>query len=1150
MSEARAPDAIPPPTRLAQARASDPATSAWVSANAGSGKTHVLVQRVLRLLLTGVPPARILCLTFTKAAAANMAGRVFATLADWTSFSDEALAQEIVAAGAPAPDAARLDFARRLFARTIETPGGLKIQTIHAFCERLLHLFPFEANVAAGFRVVEEREAALMLERAKAEALSQALASPEGAAHLAAIAREAGAAEFDHLLAEALGQRAEIGEALEASGGAQGYGAALCEVLGLQPHDSAATIQAEMLAGLGGRARWPDLAAQLELGSKTDNDRAGDLRAALAAPEGEAALQAYLRLFFVKSGEPRGGKDRALVTKPLGLRFPGLLARLQEEQDRLIAALARLRAARTLERSVALIGVAQAILAAYARFKNARGVLDFDDLIARTLALLSRSDAAWVLYKLDSGIDHILVDEAQDTSREQWDILTRLSEDFTSGASARETPRTFFAVGDQKQSIFSFQGAAPAMFALMRRHFEKRHADRPVGFSSVSLSLSFRSAAAVLEGVDRIFGVADTWRGVAAGDEPPEIHTAFRRALPGLVEIWEPIAGAPAPPSEDWRMPLDAATGADPPVALARRIAAQIKAWLSPASPERVHPPAGPPRAIAPGDVMILVRARGAFFEAMVRALRAENVRAAGADRLVLGQHIAVMDLVSAGRAALLADDDLALACVLKSPLIGLDDNDLLTLAPLRRDSLATALRESPEARFVEAQRAIDAWRKRAAGDTPFSFYARLLGEDGGRRKILARLGPEASDALDEFLALALAHEQNDAPSLHAFLAEIEAADIAIKRDMEGHADSVRVMTVHAAKGLEAPIVFLPDTCSAPGARHDPKLFALAARAPGDPPLIAWSPSAGADPPVLAAARTASQAAAAGEHRRLLYVAMTRAAERLIIAGHHGARGRQKDCWYDMALAGLEGVARPCPAPWDASQTVLRLGEAGRGAESAPVAQAAPPVPTPPWLFAPATKERADAALRPSRATPLKRPDFPDASRREAGRLRHALLQYLPDVAPEARGEAAQRFLDSRAPWLASDERSLIAGQALRVIGHPDLRILFGSGSRAEVSVCGALPGAGRAVPFVGRIDRLAVAPDAVIVADFKSGRPSVAQASESYVAQLALYQAALAPLYPGRPLRALLIWLDAPDIVEIEPAALERAMERLMRAR
>ena len=513
---------------------------------------------------------------------------------------------------------------------------------------------------------------------------------------------------------------------------------------------------------------------------------------------------------------------------------------LRREQDRLIDLRERRRAALALERSGALFVVATAILSTYARMKAERGALDFDDLIARALALLTRSSAAWVLHKLDYGLDHLLLDEAQDASPPQWGILAALTAEFFAGAGARGSNRTVFAVGDEKQSIFGFRGAAPEMLAEMKRLFDKRHSDAERPFADVLLTFSFRSSQTILDAVDMTFRSEAAWRGVAAPGEPPPRHLAIRRDLKGVVELWPPIAPVPSPDPEDWRLPLDHASPSDPPVLLAQRIASVIRQWRSPASRERVvDPRTGDVRPIRESDVMILVRSRNAFFEAMVRALKAAGLKAAGADRLTLKDHIAVMDLIAAGRAALLPDDDLTLASVLKSPLIGLDEDTLLELAAKRSGSLAEAL-----AALGRPVRGQSGAQPRACGESgrrrfrPSPSTRCLLGEDGGRRALAGRLGPEAADPIDEFLALALAHERREAPSLHNFLAEVEAADAEIKRDMEVETEGVRVLTVHASKGLEAPIVFLPDTCTAPNGRQDPKLMRLSPAKPNDPPVL------------------------------------------------------------------------------------------------------------------------------------------------------------------------------------------------------------------------------------------------------------------------------------------------------------------------
>ena len=815
---------IPQHLRERQHAASDPQRSIWVSANAGSGKTHVLTQRVIRLLLEGVAPSKILCLTFTKAAAAQMATRVFDTLSGWTGKDDERLRASIVDTGAAPPTPADLLLARRLFTRAIETPGGLKIQTIHAFCERLLHLFPFEANVPARFEVVDEKRAEEMLSLARRAAIADARqASDESGAALALLADLVGFTSIDALVASAMRLRA-------AGRGGPDLQHTLASRLGAGTLTSVEAVQRAMIVGGIAPGRWPEIALVFESGSVNDRKHGVRLRQAAAAFASDddptrlsRTLAAYLSVFFTDGG----GKRQGLMTAKLGTSHPALAAELQAEQERLDALRGNLKIAEAIERTNALLRLADGVRARYEHAKAAQGVLDFDDLIERTRALLERSDSGWVLHKLDAGIDHVLVDEAQDTSEPQWRILERLTGDFASGLGSRSQHRSFFVVGDDKQSIFSFQGAAPLMFDAMRADFERRFRAGRKPFERVSLNTSFRSVAGILDVVDTVFDRPAHQDGLVQAPDIWPKHESIKGRLPSLIELWPSLGATSRDEEADWTIPVDMPSERDPPSIVADRVALQCARLVAADSREFVHDKDGERRRITPGDILILVRTRNAFFEAVIRALKRHHVAVAGADRLDVANHIAVMDLCAAGRAALLPQDDLSLACVLKSPLFGLDDDDLMTLAPGRRSSLFDALGASAVTRYREAHDTIRRWSQRASAATPFGFYVELLGRDGGRRLMEARLGPEAHDAMDEFLRLSLAHEQQGAPSLGAFVSDVEALESSIKRDMEDGADAVRVMTVHAAKGLEAKIVILPDTCAVPSPRLDPTVFDL-----------------------------------------------------------------------------------------------------------------------------------------------------------------------------------------------------------------------------------------------------------------------------------------------------------------------------------
>ena len=1127
---------IPPDLREKQVAASDPARSIWVSANAGSGKTHVLTQRVIRLLLSGVAPSKILCLTFTKAAAAQMATRVFKTLSDWTVLEDAALRAEIGETGAPPPSAVDLLLARRLFTRTIETPGGLKIQTIHAFCERLLHLFPFEANVPARFEVADDLRTQEMLAQARHAMIMEAQRTPGALGNaLSLVVDLAGAAAVPGLLATAMRLRAKT-RGVDRQG-------ELPHRLGAGNLVSVAAVRLAMIEDGIAPKRWMDLAHTFDGGSSNDRKQAKRLRDAdtvLSQQDDPARLQAtveaYCGLFFTDQGDPRA----SLVTAKMAGLHSGLKEELQTEQDRLIGLKANLKTAELIERTEALLLLTDATLRRYEHAKIAGGLLDFDDLIDRTLALLDRSDSGWVLHKLDAGIDHVLVDEAQDTSEAQWRILERLTQDFSTGLGGRDPHRSFFVVGDDKQSIFSFQGAAPLMFDTMRSSFERRFRAGRKPFERVSLKTSFRSVPGILDAVNTVFSLDAHQDGLVRKPDIWPGHESIKASLPSHVELWPAIGATAVEKPADWAIPVDMPSEREPPSLVADRVARKIADLTHHDSRDFVHDERGTRRrAIRPGDILILVRTRNAFFEAVIRALKRYRVDVAGADRLDVGNHIAVMDLAAAGRVALLPTDDLSLACLLKSPLFGLTDDDLIRLAPRREGALIDALAASSNPRHQAAHETITRWTEQVTQGTPFAFYMELLGRDGGRRLMEARLGPEAHDAIDEFLRLALLHEQQGAPSLGSFLADIALLDTSIKRDMENASDAVRVMTVHAAKGLEAKIVFLPDTCGVPDPRFDPTIFDLdkdEGGLAGRMPLLAWSPRKAEDPPAIETARTAERQAIMREYRRLLYVALTRAEERLYIAGFYNAKDPPDECWNKMIERALP-EAETMPAFWDEKETIRRIVTPGGGAD-APVPPGYDPQGTlpflPDWLSRPIlASERTLTVLRPSEGDRREDLAILGKARREAlayGTALHLLLQHLPSRPPAERKASGAAFLAARHETIDPSKHDALIAEALAVIAMPELAALFGAEARAEVPLIGR---AADGSIVSGTVDRLVTTDDSVIFADFKTGPPRT-EVPAAYARQITLYGEILASLWPGRALRPLLVWTAEPRVAHL----------------
>jgi ATP-dependent helicase/nuclease subunit A len=607
-------------TRQAQAEASDPLASAWVSANAGSGKTYVLAQRVVRLLLAGAEPGRILCLTFTKAAAAEMASRVFERLGGWAVLPDRALAGAIADIQGRRPSRDELKRARRLFARALETPGGLKIQTIHAFCERLLQQFPFEANVAGHFEVLDERDATELAEAARRSVLGEAARDSDGPLGRALDTVLAAGSDMAHeqAIKEFVNQRARVHGWIVEAGSLDAALGQLRGRLGLDAKDTPERLHAAIVAESAfTHGDFVRLIGLLREGGKRDQEAAERLAPYLEAIDDEARATAYRDFCTKAGGDLRAASN--LVSKAIKDRWGRLAETLEGEIERLRGLLDRVAAADCYQTSAAMLRLADATIAAYQRMKTARGALDFDDLILKTTALLARSDAAqWVQYKLDRGVAHILVDEAQDTSPRQWHVVKALVEEFFAGEGASGATRTLFAVGDQKQSIFSFQGAVPAWFSLMRRELGARARAAEARWFDPELHLSFRSVQSVLSAVDGVFANPAAYRALSDMDGAP-VHSAARHGVPGRVMLWPMIAPADKIEPEDWATPLDHLGESSPEVKLANRLARTIGRWLH--GGEKLD--SGEP--IRAGGILILCRTRGAQTDAINRALKARR---------------------------------------------------------------------------------------------------------------------------------------------------------------------------------------------------------------------------------------------------------------------------------------------------------------------------------------------------------------------------------------------------------------------------------------------------------------------------------------------------------------------------------------------
>ncbi|MCB8840641.1 double-strand break repair helicase AddA [Aurantimonas sp. VKM B-3413] len=1184
-------------TTRRQTLAADPRRSVFVSANAGSGKTHVLTERVVRLLLDGVDASKILCLTYTKAAAAEMSNRVFGRLAAWTTLPEPELAEALGKIDGRRPDAERLKTARRLFAEALETPGGLKIQTIHAFCEAILHQFPLEANVPGHFEVLDEAESTKLLAEARQRLIVSA-SRPQGpdedpaplADAFATALSLAGEWGLDQLIGEIVRKRDAVRRHIDEAGGLDGAVGLLRRALKLSEGEDEATV-------LGGAFPAPGLdddfcARMLEIArtssKPTDRKFADRLDALAAAGTGEQRFAALGALCLKKDGAPY--KASSVATKWVTDFAEDFADRLAAAADHIASVEERLATCRLFRASRAALVVADAFERDYARLKQRRGRLDFEDLIVKTADLLTRSEAsAWVHYKLDKGIDHVLIDEAQDTSPRQWQVMRQLIAEFFADAEERRAPRTIFAVGDEKQSIYSFQGADPGRFAEEQRALRERAAAVDALFETVQLTQSFRTVQEVLDAVDTVFADPQNRVGLSSDSLAPA-HQAARADGPGLVEVWPVIRAEAQAEPDDWLKPIDEEPKSSPANRLASRIAGQIKAWIG--DPIRVK---GKERPLSAGDVIILVRKRSGFVEAMASALRDETIPVAGADRLVITDHIAVKDLMALGRAVANFEDDLSLAEVLKSPLFGFSDDELMALALSREphEPLSLGLRRLVEddararvpafvpdgeteaflAKAKAARARLEELRERIGFETIFSFYARILGPEGGRARLTARLGGDAGEVVDAFLDLALAEEEAGEVSLDAFLSRLLSSPPQIKREMEHGRGEVRIMTAHASKGLEAPVIFLVDPGSAPFSHsHGARLMdwsSMPGLVSGQAPGFLWRAAKDLENDAVAELKQAEKERAEEEYRRLLYVGMTRAADRLVVCGISGTRGPDEKSWLSRVAASLSADER-CQRieAADGSVSAWRFGGAPAGGKlvaQAPEAETTLPLdlsPLPPEILPPRplspSAAGAVADVVPQETTLAEEKSFvsPVLGRRgdqpslaiQRGILAHRLLQVLPERAPEERAEIAARYVAAKGGILSHREQARLVEQVLAVMAEPAFAPIFSASSRAEISVAGDVRFGGRTFRVNGTIDRLAVTEEEVLIVDYKTNRPppeTLDAVPPAYVTQLALYRELLKPLYPGRPIGAALLFTEAPRLIAVPAERLDAALKR-----
>lgn len=1104
---------------LRQNAAADPDRSTWLSANAGSGKTRVLTDRVARLLLRGVQPQNILCLTYTKAAASEMQNRLFSTLGSWAMVEEDELRSKLEALGEDPRD--DLDAARRLFAGAIEAPGGLKIQTIHSFCSVVLRQFPLEAQVSPQFRELDEFGQKALIE----QVLDELAEDPS----FAGVARFYSEQDLVSLGMDVAGKRAEFAKPLNLDQVFSRFGVPkdqkITDVLGLALPGN----DWEFLRGLVPEFLQTNNADLIHCAKTIANSPENPNRATLLGLEwkmlyGDGAAKEF---------QPRIGrfpKKDFRENSTFSPNMPRLETIMQQVSDARRARIA-LEAA---QKTAALHDFASVFLPAYEQAKSDQGVLDFDDLIQKAAHLLSDKSLAWVLYRLDGSIDHILIDEAQDTSPAQWSVITSISDEITAGQGSRENhARSVFVVGDKKQSIYSFQGADAEGFDRMSETFDQKLKDGP-GLHKRELLHSFRSSPAILSAVDHSFD-DPLLRGL--GDQIQ--HEAFHKLKPGRVDVWDLVPNAGDLDEPEWFDPRDRVTISDPAVVLSNQLAAEIRRLIE---NETIRCKNGDIRRIEPRDILILVQKRSEIFHQIIRACKAFDLPIAGADRLKLGGVLAVKDLLALLSFLALPNDSLSLATVLKSPLFGWSEQDLYSLAHGRKQPLLWAELRTRADEYPDTIKILTDLRNVVDHLRPYELLERILLRHQGRRKLVGRLGAEAEDGIDELLNQALGYEREAVPTLTGFLVKAQSEDIVVKRQADSTGNLIRVMTVHGAKGLESPIVFLPDTT--PGANQSRSETLI------DPDGVpVWPVKTAESPDLIKRAKEVNKEAEKQERNRLLYVAMTRAESWLIVCGKEPARnaGKTHKTWHEIVHDGVERAG--------ATQirteigTILRLSS-GHWPETQNSRRLEKPIAThvkeDPLLVLPTPSPQTQIVrLSPSDlggAKVLGGGALNEAAALRRGRQIHTLLEHLPGSADAERiaGQLMSKSPDKADP----DEVPGLLREAQRNIAeHPKL---FAADALAEVDIAAMLPTLNGAI--LGTIDRLLVAPDRILAVDFKTNavvpsRPE--ETPEGLMRQMGAYLEALEQIWPDTPIEVAILWTTNVELMVLPHGIVREALHR-----
>lgn len=1073
-----------------QLAATSPNKSAWVSAHAGSGKTYILINRFVRLLLEGVHPENILCLTFTKAASAEMSLRLYQKLGEWALCDEEKLHAELEELEGVAPNEERIKKARNLFYLLLEAQNGSKVQTIHAFCQSILNRFPIEAGIYPNFQVMDEYATNAMLKEARMAVLNNAV---ESSSEMKIITQNIDAAGFEKIFSEITKKRKLMEVTLYE------YPKKLDKLKrnwGIAQEENHQTIRNKIILERPQNLMLQAVDAMRKYGGPSFVNLADIIDKNINNELALSFIDNYIDVFFTSTGEPR----KKLVNKEISNKMPKTEKILIEEQARIGGIIEKANMVQAIEFANSFAKLAATFLKVFAHLKEQKGFLDYDDLIHKTLALFKTQEVAdWVLYRLDSKIDHILIDEAQDTNPEQWQLIEKLSEEFFSGIGYKEQLRSLFVVGDAKQSIFGFQGAAPDDFAKQQKFFFNKARAGKVQWAEISLAKSFRAAPQLLSFIDRVF--AELPLNQVFTKHPP--HQAHRTQADGKIEAWDLFSEIKD--KEGFEIRADRH--------LAITITAKISSLLD--------------KGANPKDILILVRRRNDFVDMLIDELKKQNLPIAGSDRLVLGENLAIKDLIALARFVLLPQDDLSLAEILKSPFANLNEDDLMSLAINRGNKSLWEVLSARASEFPKLVEFLNFCLRRADFVPVFEFFSEILEVKNMRGNFAYIMGEDIHDPLDAFLNLTLTYEKTHTSNLQSFVEWFAGTQAEIKRDMERGLNEIRIMTIHGAKGLESKIVFFVDIPPT-----TPRDYFL----PIDNIPFLRLPNIPISKVEIIKEKKAKQNDF--EENRLLYVALTRACDQLYVCGYKN-RGNQQPKWLNTIAKKIEG--KTIPQPKEISQTTpSRLNNKKPSI--------APPI----WIskkFKTTKNERisrSPSSLSDStenkKTYSVLESKLEESPAKMRGTILHQALQFGKGLNHSQLTKILENKFDNHQ---ASAE---LAQQAINLINNKDLAEIFDQGLN-EIPIKAVFGIPPKEVIFSGKIDRLILDSknQKAIIIDYKSDAEPKAEMPEIYKKQLSAYCLMLERIYPNWDLRAAILWTAEERLDWLSNKSLENLKKELI---